>query len=613
MKKSVVFGILFLMFILSGTTFVLAALENETAAVENAYQCLTNKVENKTCVSITLTEQIFSLLTIGECQNETELAAQGNNECWPKGSCDLKTTALATLALEGIGENTTEAEDWMLSKKGVADNLQWFLEIDTKKESLCTISYSGGQDNIRVNADKTVQILTQPACQISVTNSGYWIEIRGPCYEEEFEISCDEDFLTTLLFKKPTEPTIYVTGDVHSSDATGSTAEKIKSSCFTGFGGACNYEGTLWSTIVLDYLGEDISDFIPYLIVGANDFPQYIPSSFLYSLTDKLEFKTDLTSMQINKQYWKRGGDKFYDTATALLPFQNDEIPEKTFAKEWLLDNNVQGKDGCWDNANIKSTAYILYSIWPRAVSKKNGVSILDDDCGDVNGFCMSGISCANSGGNLLLGYDCPTRQKCCDTAKKQTTCAGDFNGDVCSSNEVCGGAERTTDDLKYGETCCVGGTCSTPIIPPKEDNECEKNLGSCESSCISGEKETTDSCDSSSKVCCVEDDKPEIGYWWVWVLFGLIVLTILAIMFKEKIKEFFEKGQAKKQGPRPGLPPSYQRRPMNRPPMQRKILPPQQRPTRAPVQRPTMRRPGQKSPKELDEVLAKLKRMSKS
>ena len=69
--------------------------------VTQAYQCLNDKVHGK-CSTLTLEENIFSLLAIGECKADVVGKVQ-NSECWSpsgSGSCSVKTTAQAILALD---------------------------------------------------------------------------------------------------------------------------------------------------------------------------------------------------------------------------------------------------------------------------------------------------------------------------------------------------------------------------------------------------------------------------------------------------------------------------------------------------------------------------------
>ena len=85
-------------------------------------------------------------------------------------------------------------------------------------------------------------------------------------------------------------------------------------------------------------------------------------------------------------------------------------------------------------------------------------------------------------------------------------------------------------------------------------------------------------------------------SFWWLWVLGILIVLIALAIVFKDKLKDFYDKFTTKKPAPKSGMPPRISE-------PQRRIIPQQPQYPRRPI-------PQRKS--ELDDVLKKLKEMGK-
>jgi hypothetical protein len=662
-KKEVLIGVLFV-FLLIGVNFVVAEIEGETEAIQKAYDCLGSEIGNRTCDQLSLEDQIFSLLSMGKCEEQVLIRASGDKMCWPNGNCDLRLTALATLALEKLNINTNNSEDWMLDQKGVPTNIDWFLEIESDGATTCSISQGLKSYTAQINPDKTVSIGNTECFSPSTSLGGYWFEVQIPCYDKEFEISCDQDFLTTFLFKKPNSPTIYVSNKIHSSLAGGTTLEKISSACFKK-GNSCDYKGSLWASMVLDFLNQDISSFIPYLLTEKSENPEFFPDSFLYYLTNGLEFKTDLLLKQINQQYWKVGGNKFYDTALALLPFQTEFIQEKENAKQWLID--IQEESGCWNNKNIRDTAFILYSIWPEPtcieaghncvanVTDCNGAILNyscsegfccdaggmvppggdDGNCEEEGYFCMSRISCSDSGGNILPGLDCfGVAQKCCDTPKDEETCS-ELGGIICNSEEYCAspGEELSSSDLFPGEKCCIEGICE-PYSgeEPEQEYDCEVNSGICEfSQCGEGHYESYEYNCEYGDICCLQEENfsdNEKSYWWIWVLFILIILVTVGILYKDKIQEFIlNKTKGKKDGNNgrnfpPRFPPSYPKNPGARPPMPRRIFPSQRKPIRdtkkinpinRQIKRPPIRRPmPQKSPKELSEVLKKLKEMGK-
>jgi len=606
MKKGLVFVLLFILLVMP---FVFA--ENEVAAdsetsssesskIDDAYNCLKDKIKDD--CSTSLTENIFTLLAIGECEKEVRDASD-NNECWPAGNCNFKTTAQAILALDNAGASTSDAEDWLLSQTKIPEDMIWYLEIESSEETTCSISYSDLEYQIIIGADKKIN--SGAGSCLSLSQGSYWLEVSSSCYGTEFEISCDEQFLTTLLFKRKTSSTIHVSEQTSSAAAEGTTKETIESSCFT-LGESCDYEGTLWASLVLNNLGYSTSDYLPYLIIMIDGNEKYLPEVFLYLITGYTDFRTDLLLRQ-KGTYWDESGDKFYDTALALYPFQYEEPAEKGNSKNWLLD--IQGDDGCWDNGNIFHTAFILHSVWPK--SKGSGSGTGDIDCEEAGYYCMSGANCE---GEILKSYDCTGIFKCCDTPSSLEECSSQ-GGKICTSYEHCsGGTTVDASDLDYEEICCLGGYCEEQ--DKSNTASCGETGGICRPYECKGNEEQSFyyDCDYGD-ICCVSKSSSDKSYWWIWLLLILIILLILAIIFRDRLGPYYNKVKSKfgKGKPKPGMGQGgipmispIPMRPMPQRPVQRRILPPGQR--RMPVRRPFPRR----RPSEIDNVLKRLKEKRK-
>lgn len=571
--------------------------------IDKAYNCLINKV--KDCPSsLSFEEKVFSLLAVGECYDEI-LDSSRNDECWPSSSCSLKNTAQTILALDNTGSSTEKAEDWLLSQKTTPTNVIWYLQIESNSATRCTISYSGSSHVVDLREDK--RISSSAGGCLSLSEGGYWFRISPNCYETEFQISCSNNFFTSLLYKRQDSSTIYVSDTITSASAEGTTTEKINSFCFQQ-GGACNYEGSLWAALALKFKGHDVSSFIPYLVTMSEDNIRELPEAFLYYLTGYQDFRLKLLNKQI-AGYWSVSGDKFYDTALAVYSLGYQEPVEKTNAKEWLLE--VQDSDGCW-KGNIRNTAFILHSIWPRSIYDIDDSEGLD--CVDEGYYCMSSADCLSGTGELLSGYDCATPYRCCSQPKELKSC-DDLGGEICNSNENCQGVNSRTpeaSDTSFGQVCCVGGSCQIK----EDETECERFGGSCKSICGSGEEENSDDCGDSLLVCCEDSDEEEdsSSLWlWIIVLGILILLVVLAIIFRDKLKVFWMRTKSKfgkgsssgRPGPRgpPGFPPPSSSIPMRGPP--RRIIPNMSPPR-------NQQRNSQKSPSDVDDVLKKLKDLGK-
>jgi hypothetical protein len=125
MKKRVLLSVLVVVIFFS-FVFMVSAQVNGTA-VSDALACLDDKVGD--CSSLSPEEQIFTALATGQCINEVQESAS-NGECWPSGSCDIRMTALAVLALSQSGRQTADAEEWLLSQRQVPSELIWYLQVE---------------------------------------------------------------------------------------------------------------------------------------------------------------------------------------------------------------------------------------------------------------------------------------------------------------------------------------------------------------------------------------------------------------------------------------------------------------------------------------------------
>jgi len=605
MTKKRILGILVIFLILISFSLLQAQTNSseEQEKVNDAYQCLEDKIEGN-CDLLSSEEKIFSLLAINKCKQEV-LADSSNEECWPSGNCRLKTTAQAVLALDNVGANIDEAQQWLLSQNRTPSELIWYLQIESNEQTTCEIGYTGFSSTIEIREDK--KISGDAGQCLSLAQDDYWLEISSLCYDQEFSISCDKDFSTNLLFRKQGSSTIYVFQRTSSAAAGGTTTEKVESFCFREgqAGNPCNYEGSLWAALILDSLEEDVSSYLPYLITLAEDNEEFLPEAFLYLITADPDYSSSLLAKQKkigDQYYWQESLDRYYDTALALFPFKHETLTEKTNSKQWLLE--TQDTNGCWLD-NTRNTAFILASVWPRDFIGGNGNGL--QDCVSAGYYCVNEGSCE---GQVLSDYYClGALTECCTLPPEQQTCA-EKGGITCSSNQICSGGNMVS--AADTDNCCInGGICQ---IPEPVISECEQQSGICRSSCLSDEEEIFYSCEFEGDKCCIPKTTGKKSYIWIWILLILIVLVVIGIIFRDKLKDIWFRIKSKSRGSRlgpghrpgpPRRPPGPPHYPVRRPMRERRILPSLQQPTR-PGRAPS------KSQKELDEVLRKLKGMGK-
>ena len=559
MKKELVIGVLFCLFIILCLNLVLAE-DNESSSddvvvdtssgIDKAYSCLGDEIESKS--SLSLDEGIFGMLALGNKQklrDAIEDNEKSGQDCWPKSGCTIKKTAQVLLAYDRIGQSTEDIQDWLEDKIGTASDLTWYLEIDIQNHvpAECEIRYGSVERTINVEDDLTLS--GNGGSCLSISNSGYWLKINNECLDEEFEVSCDEDFITTLLYRKGLSGTLFVSSETHSASSLGTTSEKVNSECFKS-GNVCDYEGSLWASLALNKMGEDVDSYLPYLSALASDNKKYFPSSFLYILTGGQEHFTEIVQNQKQEKYWEIIGsaeNRFYDTSLAMLSLSGSGATELGNAQNYLLD--IQTKDGCWNNNNIRDTAFVLYSGWGKSVSGSGGG--IDASCAGAGRYCEAQFDCLESGGTVLGEYECSGfREVCCSIDVREQTCA-EKGGIVCSAGKECDGSSTTSID----GSCCLG-TCIAPNI----QNTCELFEGNCRSSCSDDEKKNDNPCSDSSEVCCVTKEVPDESNRWPWiiVLGILILLVLIGIIYRNKIRMwwFRRKGRASVSPARPRGPP---------------------------------------------------------
>lgn len=595
-------GVIALFLLLLVTPLVFA---EDQALIDKAYTCLEAKV-NKCSAITSPEEQALSILALSyksDIQSGCKAAliananTANNQQCWPKAGCKLKETALAVLALNYIGADASKPEKWLLSQNKTPTDINWYLEIDAREATTCTIKYDSNStaNTVSMAGDKKLSLSGSGSC-LSLANSNYWLQISQSCLGKTFRVSCNKDFYTAVLYKKTNSDVWYVSSKTQTASADGTTENSVNSLCFKQ-GTECNYEGSLWAALALQK-NNNIDLFLPYLIANAPDNLKYNPYSFLNKISPADEFTATVRASQNPAGFWDliSGYTKYYDTALSVLGLSTDDK-----AKEWL--QSTQAADGCWPTT--RDTALVLWAVWPKTpASSGEGASI--DYCEDYNKYCMSHTECNGlAGAEVLSNYACKNGVSiCCSNPMPGQTCTEKI-GVVCESDEDCTGNLISSTD---SSRCCVEGDCETQEIPG-----CEQNQNTCRSSCLSTEEQKTTSgneCNNNDMCCGLKTEKK--SYWWIWLLILLIIIIVLAIVFRNRLrlwlftlKNKFRKGSkgSPVQQTRPPFPPSA---------MQRGAMPGAMSRPMPRAMPQTAVKPKSRTDTELDETLKKLKDMSK-
>jgi len=597
----------------------------DQAKIDKAFECLENKTVGK-AKQMSIEEIAFIILAspksgiLTEYKNELiarKYSQSTSLDCWPSGGCKVKDTALAVLALNHLGENTDRAEDWLSSKNKTATDIQWLLQEDSESETVCKITYDQRDYETTIGLDK--KVLKNAGNCLSISPNGFWFSVATNCYDQEFIITCDKNFIANLLYRKPgAGNTYYVDSNTQSSPALGSVTIKINSKCF-GIS-SCEYEGSLWAALALLKTGHDISMYVPYLIALSEANKGLFPESFLYMITNFEDYANWLIQKQKLGNYWEAEGTpngKFYDTALALVALKSSNAEQVARAKKQM--EFFQDTSGCWmSNKMIRDTAILVWALFgrPPSIVASGGATTR---CTEAGYYCTAEQECAESD-QLGDNYFCSNLQKCCKTQNLKT--CDQLDGKVCSSGKECSGNTRQASDENE---CCL-----QDCIEPPQETECEQNENYCQTECASNQEEISDECNAGMICCKTQGDDPGSSSWWIWLLvLGIIVLIgIIAYVKREELKLWWFKRQNKVHqgspggtnfgglGFRPG--PPFGPRPGGFPPtggMARQMMRPgfsQARPVS--TGRAMQRAPAERSSNSLeeDEVFRKLREMSK-
>ena len=182
--------------------------EDYDEKIEKGYECLEEKVDDDCSEADTVQELALTILAtpdnvFDECVSNLK-DKESNNHF---GS--VRDTALAIIALDHAGEDTSDAEEWLLKQNRTASDLTWYLQQDSNEAVECSIQYDGDDYSINFNENKKIDGSNTGTC-LSRAKANFWLKIKPSCYDEEFAVSCSKDFIATLLYENTaTRPTTY--------------------------------------------------------------------------------------------------------------------------------------------------------------------------------------------------------------------------------------------------------------------------------------------------------------------------------------------------------------------------------------------------------------------
>ena len=622
-KKRIVFTVLVLLLVLM--PLILAA-ENSTdtslSPEDKARECLQTKLADTTCSDLNFEEKVYTVLATGDCISELK-ADSDDGKCWPKDNCNVLDTSKAVVALQHVfDDGVDDAKEWLIAQNMTTGNtLNWFLQIESTSPTTCTIDYDGSSHAISIGEDR--KISSGAGSCLGLTPDAYWLSISSDCYDKQFNITCDQSFLTSTFFQTAGSQVIHLSRETNEESANGEITETISSYCFKASEGSntCDYDSSLWATLALTGTTYETKAFIPYLVANVDTSASagILSEAFLYYMTS--DYEEELLQKQKSDSYWDASGDRLFDTSLAISVFgtSNSKV---TDAVEWVVSK--QGTEGCW-NDGIRDTAMVLHFLWPQRHLSDG--SEIEETCVDSGYSCTTDAECDTADILDSSEFFCSnTYRVCCKSSGEEELSCKDQGGTLCSSeNEQCEGSSDVRDfaDYSYTKICCLS-SCEEKEEEEGGDHFCEDQTGYyCLSSCGDGYTESYDyECSDVTKYCCVEESGGSL--WWLWLLILLIILVVLGIVFRDRLQPYYDEHvqplviKIKNKFGKGGSPSvnAGQRSPMGRRPMPgrmpmrsgpRAILPPsgQRRP-------PTQGSPKPRSNNDIDDVLNKLRDMGK-
>ena len=293
---------------------------------------------------------------------------------------------------------------------------------------------------------------------------------------------------------------------------------------------------------------------------------RYLPEAFIYMLTNYEDYATQLIINQKLGDYWEAkssANNRYYDTALALLVLGSSSSEQITKARDWLLFSQ-SSSNGCWNN-DIKDTAMVLWALSGRSGRSSSGSGVTY--CSEASYFCIPSLECPGSE-DVGNNYFCASLSDTCCTNENLKSCS-EYNGEQCTSDEVCVGNSRKAVDALEGD-CCTGVCEERPT-----ETECEANFYTCMDSCSDFQEPASSYACDGNEVCCrtkIDGDDGGLGWFaWTLILLILIVLGILGYIYREKLKLYWfqiktrfkkDKGRGRPSSsgprgpPRPGFPP---------------------------------------------------------
>lgn len=352
---------------------------------QTAYDWLVNKAVNGNYGDDISTTALagLALKNVGyeesaKASAEWILAQKDTQNCFPKGDCKTKETALALMLLNSLAmPEAADVQTWLEGAQSASTTPgRWLLEISTQSTGKCDISYQISNKTLKESVD--VDKGTFPGC----SNSNF-LDMDS-CFKPGlirsqpgimFTVDCSsltgETPIITLVYN--TDTTYYII-----STQFGSVADvTIANGCYGKTAKSpCNKDSSLYSNWALSHVASTTN--INLYLLENYDAVSIADNALMYTsfLTKDERYLEAMKTRQSADGSFNRD---FYQTALAILALKNSptysDKAEK--AKEWLTSK--QETDGSWDE-NAKDSAMVLYAAFADAVLKPEAIKAATEE-----------------------------------------------------------------------------------------------------------------------------------------------------------------------------------------------------------------------------------------
>jgi len=497
MKKSI---ILFLVLIFSG--FFVVSQETYEINETGAFDWLVGEIEADGWGNNV--EQIsFAVMALSNGGYEyiegiDRLRDMESNHNWGT----VYESAIATMALNHVGEDVGDEIEWLLSQEGT--NLgggKWLVQFG-EGFSDCNIIYAGQDHRFTIEGLNVTPDESLPGSCLEED----WVNFEDCIKEgqadkyEPLEVSCLSGLDSSLLYRVGND-------QYHIIDESDPNLE-IKNGCFGTGSSNCDYGASQYAIWAIQNSGNETYS-VPYLRAKSDQSSTDL--AFLYILTSEGLYQTLLQDKQSDDGNFE---NDVRSTAFSAYALRDSSPSAYTSARNWL--GFSQETDGSWKHSELV-TSIVLF-----AITEGGFVPIPDPTDTNVTDETVT-ETCEG-----VLGSECP-----CETGYE-------CNLASCTCDVI---VECTFDsDCGIGQLCSLG-ICRDEPDDPKED-ECEIN-----DDCSSGER-------CSFGECVPEPE--EKGGVLKWIIAILLVIVVLGIGYYIFVK-FFRKGKGgAAQQPKKPATPSY-------------------------------------------------------